>query len=101
MFTRKGKDTMTIDVVITATTTPPVGSVVAMYSYSITGVGTPVVTEALTASFADPAPGSYTAVVQAVDATGAPVGPALSATFVVPTPVVGLNLPTTITVAVS
>jgi hypothetical protein len=73
----------------------PAGTTPAGISISITGIAPQVIAAApYTATFTNVPDGTYTAVAQAVDASGNPLGAALtSASFTVPTNGVAVDIP--------
>jgi hypothetical protein len=89
--------------VATTSTSFPAGTVAAGIVISLSGGAVPaqtVTAAPYTASFADVAPGTYTATAQAVDSSGNPLGAAAtSAEFTVAAPVM-VDVPQTVTVQV-
>lgn len=95
----------TVIVTLETVATPfPAGTVAAGISISLSGGAVPaqtVTAAPYTASFADVAPGSYTASAQALDANGQPLGAAaMSAEFTIAAPDVSVDVPSTVTVAI-
>lgn len=87
-------------VVLTLATTPtplPDGAVFAGYVFALGALS--VVVASASASFADVAPGTYSATAQAVDASNSPFGPIASATVVVPDDAAMFDAPSTLTFA--
>lgn len=82
----------------------PSGTVAAGVSISLSGgvLHAQLITTApYSASFADVAPGTYTASAQAVDASGNPLGAAaVSAEFTIAAPEVNVDVPSVVTVAI-
>jgi hypothetical protein len=83
------------------------GTVIDHLAVSITGSVTPVVSQSVsplapTATFANVVPDTYTASVQAMDASGNALGAPATTTFVVSAPAtISLNLPSAVAVTVS
>lgn len=96
----------TVIVAVETTSTPfPAGTVAAGVSISLSGGAVPaqtVTAAPYSATFADVAPGTYTASAQAVDASGNPLGAAaVSAEFTIAAADVNVDIPSTVTVTVS
>jgi len=70
------------------------------YKVSITGQPDQTV-PALPATFADVGPGTYTAVVQLVDASGVSIGGSSSASFTIAAPTITVSVPDIVSVPVS
>jgi len=95
------------NVVVTITTVAqvfPVGTLGGLFRYTITDSAGVVVTQdsaELFSTFADVVPGDYIASAQRLDTAGAFLGSAISTKFTVPAPTVPVDVPATITVALS
>ena len=83
----------------------PAGTVAAGIVISLSGGVVPpqtVTVAPYSASFADVAPGTYTAAAQAIASDGSALGaPAVSAEFTIAAPDVNVDIPSTVTVTVS
>jgi hypothetical protein len=83
----------------------PAGTVVDHILCTLTGAATPAVSQSVapltaTVTFPNVAADTYTVTAQAIDATGAPLGTAVSTTLVVTAPAtISLNLPSAVTAA--
>jgi hypothetical protein len=91
------------NVVLTITTKVqsfPAAVVAGRYSFFLQGQPEQV-TDALSATFADVAPGVYSAYAVRLDSAGNQLGDAVSGSVTVPTPDINVDVPDTLTVALA